>query len=181
MDYIPETTPGGRALQYYASLRLKCLRRTANKDLPGATNMRIKIIKTRLGPDYTSEIIVPFIHGKGPATVLDTIDVARKFEMIRFSAGVTKIRWNPDEGDDAWVPLLDDIEKGKQAGINAIATTPWLLNKLKQACFTYANLPDSMELEDVLKIGPTEEENDGGTDTTEDREVDEGTSTPADA
>lgn len=149
----PETTPGGRALEYYASLRLKCMTRQPCPDLPRATTMRIQIKKSRCGPDYTEIVYVPFVHGTGVAELLDVQSVAKDFKLLRNSAGQTKVRWNPDD-EDCWEPLLPDIEKGKDAAQRALSEKPWLLAKLRALCLYAGGVTTAATLEEIKAMGP---------------------------
>lgn len=150
MDQIPETTPGGSALRFYASLRIKCMSRKPCSDIPNATIMRMKIQKTKLGGDFAEVIEVPFIFGQGFARALDIEAVAKELGILRHSAGQTKVQWVPDA---EFEPLLPDIEKGKAAGQQALIDMPLLLEKLRQACFLHANADCALTAEQVLAIG----------------------------
>lgn len=152
----PETTPGGKSLAYYATVRLKCKKREACKDLPGATTMKIQILKSKCGPDYKEDISLPFIHGKGFAKTLDIMKVAKDFELLRNSAGQTKVRWTPDD-DDAWEPLLPDVEKGKAAAAAALVDNPWLYAKLRELCLHVGKVTNAKTLEEVQAMGPPKE------------------------
>jgi len=51
----PETTPGGRALKFYASVRLKIQRIGAIKDASGAmtgNRTRVKVVKNKVAPPF---------------------------------------------------------------------------------------------------------------------------------
>lgn len=62
----PETTSGGNALPYYASLRLDIRRTATNKvgEEAVSNTVRIKAVKNRLGPPYR-ETLVPINFGSG--------------------------------------------------------------------------------------------------------------------
>ena len=52
----PETTPGGKALKFYASCRLQVQRIGANKDASGAVignRTRVKVVKNKVAPPFT--------------------------------------------------------------------------------------------------------------------------------
>jgi recombination protein RecA len=150
----PETTPGGNALKFYATLRLKCMTRQPCAEIPNATTFRIKIVKSKMGGDYTETLSIPFIYGKGFAQALDIEAVAKELKILRHSAGQTKIMWVPDT---EFEPLLPDIEKGKEAGQQALVDTPWLLEKLRQACFLHANADCALSANQILSMGSPNE------------------------
>lgn len=135
--------------------------------MPGAYNMRVKIVKTRCGPDYTEDIEIPFIHGRGFAEALDVSNTAKDFGILRHSAGQTKVKWNPDD-EESWEPLLPDVDKGKAAAFEALEANPWLVEKLRQLCLYAGGSPSAMALEEILAMGPPGETNDNTTSNLED-------------
>lgn len=145
----PEVTPGGNALAFYATLRLRFNTRKPCPEIPNASYLRAKIIKTKIGEEYLEEIAMPFISGKGFATALDIEAVAKELGILKHSAGQSKIQWIPD---GAFEPLLPDIEKGKEAGQQALITNPLLVEKIRQACFLHTNVSCKLTPEQVLAL-----------------------------
>jgi len=115
----------------------------------------MKIVKSKLGGDYLEVIEVPFVFGQGFATGLDIESVAKDLGILAHSAGQSQIIWVPD-GEKQ--PLLPDIDRGKAAAQHAIMTKPWLLHKLREACFLHANADCALTPEEVLAIGPDMDE-----------------------
>lgn len=134
----PETTPGGRALSYYASLRIKLLPRQEHKEVPGAALMRLRVTKTRLGPPLEEDVELAFLYARGFDEAYDIESLAKELELLAHSAGQTKVQWT--SGSDP-VPLLPDIEKGKAAGQAALRTNPLLLERLRHACLRAQGVP----------------------------------------
>lgn len=164
----PETTPGGKSLAFYASLRLKFMSRKANKDVPMAYNMRVQVKKTRCGPDFEGILELPFLHGRGFATLLDVTNTAKEFGILKHSAGQSKVFWQADgdiEDKNCWGPLMPDIDKGKAAAFQALEENPWLLEQLRQLCFYVGNAPNRMSLEEIRAIQPEEQDDTGTTET----------------
>lgn len=125
----PRVTPGGRALQFYASLRIELLKRQQSKDMPNASVMRGKIVKTKMSADVKGEIQATVDHTCGYDEVYEVNQLATELGILRHSSGQTKVWWTPDsEGE----PLTPDIEKGKEAGLQAIRDDAELRNKLKE-------------------------------------------------
>ena len=93
----PETTTGGRALKFYASVRLDIRKGEAIKD---GTNIlgnktTIKVVKNKVAPPFrTAEVEI--IYGKGISRLGEVVDLAVKYEIINkagawFSYEGTKI------------------------------------------------------------------------------------------
>ena len=93
----PETTPGGRALKFYSSVRLEVRRGEAIKngtDLVG-NSVNVKVVKNKVAPPFkTAEVEI--IYGQGISRLGEVVDMAVKYEIINkagawFSYEGTKI------------------------------------------------------------------------------------------
>ena len=93
----PETTTGGRALKFYASVRLDIRKGEAIKDGTNILGNRttIKVVKNKVAPPFkTAEVEI--IYGKGISKLGEVVDLAVKHEIINkagawFSYNGTKI------------------------------------------------------------------------------------------
>ena len=79
----PETTPGGRALKFYASIRLEIRRITTIKD--GAemvgSRVRVRVVKNKVAPPFKkSEFDI--MYGQGISYVGDIIDLAVEGNIV---------------------------------------------------------------------------------------------------
>lgn len=116
----PEVTPGGRALKFYASVRLD-VRRVESISGDGTdrgNRIRIKVVKNKVAPPY-KEAIVDLIFGEGISRLGDLFDVAVENGIIKksgsfFSYGDIKL----GQGRDNAIKLLQSNEE--------------LLNKIKK-------------------------------------------------
>jgi len=85
MGFGPKTTtPGGKALKYYSSLRIECAKIKTLKDGDFACGCRtkVKIIKNKLATPY-GEGEYDFIFGSGVSNEVSYIEFAEQFGVIK--------------------------------------------------------------------------------------------------
>ena len=93
----PETTPGGRALKFYSSVRMEIRRITTLKDGVDSvgSKVRVKVIKNKVAPPFKqSEFDI--MYGKGISVIGDILDLAVLGNIVEkmgawFSYGDLKI------------------------------------------------------------------------------------------
>jgi recombination protein RecA len=81
----PEVTPGGKALKFYASMRVEIRRSTAIKSSDGTTvgnATKIKVVKNKLAPPYR-EANFDIMYNEGISNVGSLLDLAMDFEIIQ--------------------------------------------------------------------------------------------------
>ncbi len=116
----PETTPGGRALKFYASVRLD-LRKIAtlkSGDNVIGNRVRVKVVKNKVAPPF-KEAEFEILHDEGMNRPGSVIDAAINLEVVQKSG--TWLSFKDEkigQGRDAAIKLLkekpklqDDIEK----------------------------------------------------------------------
>jgi len=130
----PETTTGGNALKFYASVRLDIRRISQIKDTDevSGNRVKVKVVKNKLAPPFRiAEFDVMF--GQGISKAGEIIDLGVDFEIIKkagswFSYGDTKL----GQGRDAVKQLLldnPDLMDELEAKIKATVTADHLEEK----------------------------------------------------
>lgn len=115
----PETTTGGRALKFYASVRLDIRRGEQIKDgdkfIGNRTN--IKVVKNKVAPPFKTAS-VDIIYGNGVSHVGEVLDIASDLGIVTKSGAwysykgerIGQGRENAKSYFEKNRPLLDDIE-----------------------------------------------------------------------
>ena len=106
----PETTTGGNALKFYASVRVDVRRTTQIKDGDEALGNRtkVKIVKNKMAPPF-KKAEFDIVYGEGISRVGEVLDLAVEYDVIKksgswFSYGENKLA----QGREAVKNLLTD-------------------------------------------------------------------------
>ena len=99
----PETTPGGRALKFFADMRLDVRRVGDAKegDNRVGSRVRVKVVKNKLAPPF-KEAEFDMIYGEGICKLCDLIDTASELGVIKksgawYSYGETRLGQGRDQ------------------------------------------------------------------------------------
>ncbi len=129
----PEVTPGGRALKFYASVRVDIRRSEQIKkgtDIVG-NKTNIRVVKNKVAPPFKS-VQVEIIYGQGVSYIGELIDLGVKYDIID-KAG-------------SWYAYKDDkIGQGKDAVRNYLESQPQLLAEIDAAIRKQA-FPEKKEI-----------------------------------
>ncbi|AEE13801.1 Protein recA [Thermodesulfobium narugense DSM 14796] len=106
-----EVTPGGRALKFYASMRIEVRRGEAIKSSVGeiiGAKMKIKIVKNKLAPPFKETELI-LIYGQGIDKTTDLFETALNLGFITRSGSFYYFKdLRLGQGKDASRALLDE-------------------------------------------------------------------------
>lgn len=125
----PETTTGGNALKFYASVRLDIRRATQIKDGENVIGnlTRVKVVKNKVAPPFkTCEFDI--MYGVGISKVGEILDLAVQYEIIKksgswFSYGDTKLGQGRDSVKEVIKDnpeLMDELEGKIKEALKAL-------------------------------------------------------------
>lgn len=114
-----ETTTGGNALKYYASLRLDVRRiETLKKDnVEYGNRIRIKVVKNKVAPPF-KVAECDLIYGKGISSESALLDVACSFDVIQKSG--TWFTYGPEK-----------IGQGREKAVDYLISNPKVLKEVE--------------------------------------------------
>lgn len=81
----PETTPGGKALKFYASMRVDIRRIGAIKTSDGTVTgnrTKVKVVKNKMAPPYT-EAEFDIMYNEGISNVGSMLDLALEYDLLQ--------------------------------------------------------------------------------------------------
>jgi recombination protein RecA len=126
----PETTPGGKALKFYASVRLDIRRKDTLKDAAGnaiGNHVKVKVVKNKVAPPFAeAEFDIIYNHGiNKEGSILD----------VGIEAGVV-------DKKGAWLQFEGElIGQGKDAAQKALVEKPELAGKIIHQILAKRNTP----------------------------------------
>jgi recombination protein RecA len=130
----PETTPGGKALKFYASVRMDIRRKDTLKDASGnavGNHVKVKIVKNKVAPPFAeAEFDIIYNHGiNKEGSILD----------VGIEQGVV-------DKKGAWLQFNGElIGQGKEAAQKALTENPEIANKIVDAIMAKRNGPAEAE------------------------------------
>ncbi len=126
----PETTPGGKALKFYASVRIDIRRKDTLKDAAGnaiGNHVKVKIVKNKVAPPFAeAEFDILYNHGiNKEGSILD----------VGIESGVV-------DKKGAWLQFNGElIGQGKEAAQKALAEKPEVAQQIVQAIMARRSAP----------------------------------------
>lgn len=118
----PETTPGGKALKFYASVRADIRRKDTIKDATGAAvgnHVKVKVVKNKVAPPF-AEAEFDILFGTGVNRSADVLELAIADDVVQKRG--------------AWLQFSGElIGQGKEASAKALDANPKLSNQIADA------------------------------------------------
>lgn len=114
----PETTPGGRALKFYASVRLDIRRSEQIKqgqEIVG-NKANIKVVKNKVAPPFKA-VSVEIVYGKGISFVGEVVDLGAEYDILNKSGS-----WYAYNGEK--------IGQGREAAKAYLEQNPTILQEV---------------------------------------------------
>lgn len=128
----PETTTGGKALKFYASIRMDVRRVAAIKDGANVIGNRtkVKIVKNKVAPPF-KEVEFDIMYNEGISKLGDLVDTAVELQIIQKSG--------------AWFTYQGQRMQGREGVKNALLENPALMQQLDLEVRQVLGMNSSME------------------------------------
>lgn len=141
----PETTTGGNALKFYASVRLDIRRIGAIKDVDEVigNETRVKVVKNKVAPPF-KQAEFQILYGKGISKMGEIIDLGVKHELVE-KAGA----WYAYKGEK--------IGQGKRNAAQYMEENPQVAEEIEQALRAMLLAKPAVKA-DVEEVSEVEEE-----------------------
>jgi recombination protein RecA len=118
----PETTPGGKALKFYASVRIDIRRKDTLKDAAGTAvgnHVKVKIVKNKVAPPF-AEAEFDILFNQGINKIGNIIEVGLDHGVV--------------DKKGAWIQFAGElIGQGKDAAQRTLQEKPELVKKIVEA------------------------------------------------
>jgi len=137
----PETTTGGNALKFYASVRLDIRRTGAIKDRDEVTGnqTRVKVVKNKVAPPF-KQVEFDIMYGEGVSKVGEIIDLGVKAGLV--------------EKSGAWFSYDSvRIGQGRENAKTFLRQNPEMMDRLEAAIRGRTE-----QVADELMVGPSDED-----------------------
>ena len=115
----PETTPGGRALKFYSSVRIDIRKADVIKngtDIVG-NKVRVKVVKNKVAPPF-KQAVLEIVYGEGISYISELLDLCVDHNIVKKSGA-----WYSFEGEK--------IGQGKEAAKQYIKQNPEFQSQLE--------------------------------------------------
>src|SRR5699024_952185 len=133
----PETTPGGRALKFYSSVRLEVRRAETLKqgtDMVG-NKTRLKVVKNKVAPPF-KQAMVDIMYGEGISHEGEILDMGAEIGVVEKSGA-----WYSYEGER--------LGQGRETAKKILMENKEMAEDIHQAIRDYYKLDEAGESEET--------------------------------
>ena len=135
----PETTPGGRALKFYSTVRLEVRRAEQIKsgtDVIG-NRTKIKVVKNKVAPPFKLAE-VDIMYGEGISSVGEIVDIASQHDIINKSG--------------SWYSYQDEkIGQGRENAKKFLIANPQMLEEIDNKVRTLYGIGSGVPVEETVE------------------------------
>src|SRR5690625_374740 len=132
----PETTPGGRALKFYSSIRLEVRRAETLKqgnDMVG-NKTRLRVVKNKVAPPF-KQAYVDIMYGEGISKEGELLDIGSELDIVQKSG--------------AWYSYNDErLGQGRENAKQYLNENPHLMEEIHHAIRVHHGLEENSETEE---------------------------------
>ena len=141
----PETTPGGKALKFYSSVRLDIRRIESIKDGAEVTGnrTRVKVVKNKVAPPFR-QAEFDIMYGKGISREGTLLDVAVEMTLVKKSGA-----WFTYEGEQ--------LGQGRENAKNFLTNNPEIMVEITDKVMGQVGLGDGSAETPVVNLDEAEE------------------------
>jgi recombination protein RecA len=141
----PETTPGGRALKFYSSVRLDIRRIEAIKDGVEVVGnrTRVKVVKNKVAPPFR-QAEFDIMYGKGISREGSLLDIGVELGIVNKSGA-----WYTYEGEQ--------LGQGKENSKNFLAENPELMMEIDERIRRQVGVTDEVAPDDLAELDPDDQ------------------------
>lgn len=137
----PETTTGGNALKFYASVRLDIRRigQIKDRDEVVGNQTRVKVVKNKVAPPFR-QVEFDIIYGEGISKMGELIDLGVKADVV--------------EKSGSWFSYKEDrLGQGRENAKRFLRENPVIADEIEDAIRRHAGL-----IQDEMLVGPDAED-----------------------
>ena len=137
----PETTPGGRALKFYSSVRLDIRRIESIKDggeVVGSRT-RVKVVKNKVAPPFR-QAEFDIMYGKGISREGSVLDLAVDMGIVKKSGA-----WFTYDGEQ--------LGQGRENAKSFLMDNPEIMVEISEKLRVAAGLGDAVEVKEDFTAG----------------------------
>ncbi len=136
----PETTPGGRALKFYSSVRLEVRRAETLKqgtEMVG-NKTRIKVVKNKVAPPF-KQAMVDIMYGEGISREGELLDIGSELDIV--------------EKSGAWYSYKEErLGQGRENSKQFLIENPAAAEEIYEAIRKEYKLDEDPEVEETAEV-----------------------------